>query len=352
MKSGELRETLITTTEESVTEQALRETSLRLAPKGALLVAMYGATVGRVARLGITATTNQAVCHIVPDPKRADEQYLFHALKAKAPELIGRGVGGAQPNISQGTIKDTAIFLPPVPEQRRIAAILDQADALRRLRRQSLSRLSDLGQAKFDEAFGKVQGTVPLEDAVKDTLIGLVRDAEEFGNEFAYPYVRMDAITRNGQFVPALVQKTDADRLELERYALVDGDLLFNTRNSRDLVGKTAIFRGMPGAVFNNNIMRIRFNQKWDPVFVEAYFRSRAGARELEKRKSGTTSVWAVYWSKLKSFPLPEVEYETQLEFRRFIEATWIQEESLKVEQSKYESLFASLQHRAFRGEL
>lgn len=293
--------------------------------------------------------------HVARAGDELDPRYLLHFLRQDWVRYAGErrmtGSGG-QRRVPKQFLEQLPVPKPPLPEQRRIAAILDQADALRRLRRQSLSRLSDLGQARFEEAFGHLDGTVPLEDAVKDTLIGLVRGAEEFGDDFTHPYVRMDAITRNGQFVPAFVKKTDADPVELARYALADGDLLFNTRNSRDLVGKTAVFRGMAGAVFNNNIMRIRFSQEWDPVFVEAYFRSRAGARELEKRKSGTTSVWAVYWSGLKSFPLPQVAYEKQLEFRRFIEATWLMEKYLKAEHAKYETLFASLQHRAFRGDL
>src|SRR5271157_5787599 len=69
VKSGELRESEIFQTEEYVTDNALSETALKLIPAGALLVAMYGATVGRVGLLGIQATTNQAVCHIVPDSK-------------------------------------------------------------------------------------------------------------------------------------------------------------------------------------------------------------------------------------------------------------------------------------------
>ena len=154
VKSGELRESTIYSTSEHISAAALQETSLKLVPKGALLVAMYGATVGRVGVLGIEATTNQAVCHVVPDPSKADTTYMFHLLQAKAAELVSRGVGGAQPNISQGIIKSLKIPLPPLEEQKRIAGILDQADALRRLRTRALDKLNSLGQAIFHEMFG------------------------------------------------------------------------------------------------------------------------------------------------------------------------------------------------------
>jgi type I restriction enzyme, S subunit len=94
VKSGELRETIIADTEEHITEAALRETNVKLVPTGALLLAMYGATVGRLGILGVPATTNQAVCHIIPDPTEAEVRYLFHALSNQTSNLVARGVGG------------------------------------------------------------------------------------------------------------------------------------------------------------------------------------------------------------------------------------------------------------------
>jgi type I restriction enzyme S subunit len=133
VKSGELREGVITKTEEKITELAMIESSAKFIPKGALLVAMYGATIGRVARLGIDATSNQAVCHILPDESLVDMQYMFHALQAQVPHWLGKGVGGAQSNISQEIIRNTVLPLPPLEEQRRIAAILDKASRIAEL---------------------------------------------------------------------------------------------------------------------------------------------------------------------------------------------------------------------------
>jgi type I restriction enzyme S subunit len=190
IKSGELRENEIFGSEEFITEKALQETSLRLIPAGSILVAMYGATVGRVGILGIHATTNQAICHIIPDRAKADIRYMFHALQHKADELVSRGVGGAQPNISQGVIKRTTIPLPQVSEQKRIAAILDQADSLRRLRQRAIDRLNSLGRAIFGEMFGdSAEGRypiVPLESVSASIDYGLTASAtdREIGPKF------------------------------------------------------------------------------------------------------------------------------------------------------------------------
>ena len=91
--------------------------------------------------LGIEATTNQAVCHLVPNPDIATNRYVWYALKTKIPELLTKRVGGAQPNISQQIIKKTKIPLPPIAEQRRIVEILDQADALRKKNAPKLTKL-------------------------------------------------------------------------------------------------------------------------------------------------------------------------------------------------------------------
>lgn len=154
VKSGELRESIITSTDEHITDAALKETSVKLVPANALLVAMYGATVGRLGILGMPATTNQAVCHIVPDPSKADVKYLFRALETKVGEMLSRTVGGAQPNINQGIVKDLRVPLPPLEEQRRIAAILDQAETLRTQRRTALALLDSLTQSLFLDMFG------------------------------------------------------------------------------------------------------------------------------------------------------------------------------------------------------
>ena len=153
VKSGELREEVITSTGEHITEAALRETSVKLVPKDALLLALYGATVGRLGILGIRATTNQAVCHIIPNSLRADFRYMFHSLSNQVSYLVGRGVGGAQPNISQGIIKSLAIPLPPLDLQHRFAAIVESVEHQKVSQRAHLAELDTLFASLQSRAF-------------------------------------------------------------------------------------------------------------------------------------------------------------------------------------------------------
>lgn len=154
IKSGDLRENIVTSATEFISHEAIKKSSAKIVPQGAILVAMYGATVGRMALLGIDAATNQAVCNIVPDASKADTKYVYYALLSKVPDFLRSAIGGAQPNISQGLIRSTEIPLPPLPEQKRIATILDKADAIRRKRQQAIQLADDFLRAVFLDMFG------------------------------------------------------------------------------------------------------------------------------------------------------------------------------------------------------
>jgi type I restriction enzyme S subunit len=124
-KSGELNEDFISQAEETVTELALKECSLRENKIGDILIAMYGATIGKSSILSIPATTNQAVCACTPFDGLYN-RFLLLLLRAFKSRFIGMGAGGAQPNISREKIIATSVPLPPLPEQHRIVAKVDE----------------------------------------------------------------------------------------------------------------------------------------------------------------------------------------------------------------------------------
>lgn len=124
-KSGELTGDYISKSEETITELALAETSVRYNNVGDVLVAMYGATIGKTAILSVRATTNQAVCACTPFSGLSNT-YLLLILKAYKSRLIGMGAGGAQPNISREKIINTVIALPSTNEQHRIVDKVDE----------------------------------------------------------------------------------------------------------------------------------------------------------------------------------------------------------------------------------
>jgi len=128
-KSGELVGDLISSSEEQITELALKETSVRYNKAGDVLIAMYGATIGKTSILALPATTNQAVCACTPF-NGFSNVFLLTLLKAYKNRFIDMGAGGAQPNISREKLISTVIALPPTAEQSRIVAKVDELMAL------------------------------------------------------------------------------------------------------------------------------------------------------------------------------------------------------------------------------
>ena len=125
VKSGELKHNIIIDTEEKITEEAIKNSSTKIFPKGTLLIALYGATIGKLAFLGVAAATNQAVCGIYEN-ENISSKFLFNYLFFKRQGLVQESIGGAQPNISQSILKNLQIPLPSLPEQHRIVAKIEE----------------------------------------------------------------------------------------------------------------------------------------------------------------------------------------------------------------------------------
>ena len=124
LKTGELNNSVVYDTEEKITQKALSECSLRLNRVGDILIAMYGATIGKVAIAGKEMTTNQACCGCTPF--LVNNWYLFYYLMASRDVFIKKGEGGAQPNISRVKLVEHLMPLPPLQEQQRIVAQIER----------------------------------------------------------------------------------------------------------------------------------------------------------------------------------------------------------------------------------
>lgn len=119
LKTGDLNDGYITYIPETITDLALKNTSVRINPAGSVLIAMYGATIGKLGILTFPATTNQACCACKPFDD-IENLYFFYFLLSQRSSFIYRGVGGAQPNISKEKIVSTLIPIPPKNEQKQI----------------------------------------------------------------------------------------------------------------------------------------------------------------------------------------------------------------------------------------
>ena len=129
LKTGDLNDGLITDIPESITEEAVANSSAKINPVGSVLIAMYGATIGKLGILTFPATTNQACCACI-EYYAVIQSYLFYFLLSQRTTFISKGGGGAQPNISKEIIVNTTIPLPPLAEQQRIVTEIQRCFAL------------------------------------------------------------------------------------------------------------------------------------------------------------------------------------------------------------------------------
>jgi type I restriction enzyme S subunit len=355
VKSGELREDVITDTEEKITARAVKESSAKIVPCGAILLAMYGATVGRMAFLGVDAATNQAVCNIRPDPRRAYPRYVFHCLQSKINHFLSRAAGGAQPNISQSIVKETKVPLPPLDEQRRIAAILDKADGLRRRRKRALGLLDDLTQSIFLEMFGNPESNPKgwtwgrIDDLLEGTQYGTGAKAGEKGK---FPILRMGNLTSDGRTDFENLKYIDLDDKDLDRFTLRRGDILFNRTNSAELVGKAAVFDKDEQFAFAGYLVRARAKKGVNPYYISGYLNSKHGKATLRGMAKSIVGMANINAKEMRSIPILIPDAQTQCAYSNALSSVETSRLSHHRDLRSLGALFSSLQSRAFSGQL
>jgi len=154
VKTGEVQSTIITDTEEKISEEALKNSSCKLYPKGSLIIAMYGQgkTRGKVGILGVEATTNQACAVLIPSEKM-NFAYLYEYIKMSYEDLRRLGRGGGQPNLNIGLIKNYKVLNPPIELQNQFAEKIALIEQQKALAKQELQQSDHLFNCLLQKAF-------------------------------------------------------------------------------------------------------------------------------------------------------------------------------------------------------
>ncbi|MGV3554228.1 MAG: restriction endonuclease subunit S [Croceibacterium sp.] len=268
------------------------------------------------------------------------------------------------PMLTIGALNKIQLSLPPLAEQRRIVAKLDALTVHLVRARAELDRVpvmaARLRKTVLAEIFSPSNlarwQTVRMEDRMDEGLIGLVRSKTEQGNA-GVPYIRMNHYDLDGRINEEKLTFVHCSVAELARFQLQPGDVLFNTRNSVELVGKVTIWpHDMPGRVYNNNILRLRFQADVDPHFAFRYMMSPYFRDLMEQEKSATTSVAAIYQRSLYAAPMPVPSKDEQVALTGQIEAAFARADRLEAEAARSRALLDRLESallaKAFRGEL
>ena len=297
LKTGDLNDGLISYIPESITEEAVANSSAKINPTGSVLIAMYGATIGKLGILTFPATTNQACCACI-EFNAIIQLYLFYFLLSQRNEFIAKGGGGAQPNISKEIIVNTFIPLPPLSEQQRIVmeiekwfALIDQVEHgksdLQTVIKQAKSKILDLAihgklvqQNHNDEPAIELlkrinpdftpcdNGHYPqLPDSWSTTTLkdlcesfnGLWKGKKE-------PFIHVGVI-RNANFTKDFkldysnIEYIDVEQRTFAKRHLMNGDLIVEKSGGSDNnpVGRTILYEGESGVFsFSNFTMALR----------------------------------------------------------------------------------------------
>ena len=290
--------------------------------------------------------------------KEIDRDFLYYMLSSDSFQglLQQQMKGGIQKHLGHKTIARQKIPLPPLAVQKQIAAVLEKADTLRSQCQQMEQELNTLAQSVFLDMFGDPV-TNPkgwpigiIGDCCESVNYGTSEKADEAKGE--YPILRMNNITYEGKWDFTSLKYIDLDEKGVSKYLAESGDILFNRTNSKELVGKTAVYRESEPMAFAGYLVRARVNEKAVPEYISAIMNSRYGKQTLLnmcKSIVGMANINAKEFQKIK-LPIPPVSLQIEFQEKVF----FIDEKTaeLKTQFIEYNDLFNSLMQRAFKGEL
>lgn len=351
---ADLNDGLVDSARESLTIEGIANSAAKVVPPGTIFIAMYG-SIGKLGIAGREMTTSQAIAFAKPDTTVVDPRYLFQFLLSQRPQFQARGRGGTQMNIGQADLKSWPIPLPPLEEQRRIAAMLDQADALRAKRRQALAHLDSLTQSIFHDMFGDPAhwaATWPMStigDLSSSVNYGTSAKASRSGS---WPILRMGNVTDDGRIDETDLKFIDLAPDEVRKFTAEKGDLLFNRTNSKEKVGKAAVIRSGARVAYAGYLVRVRFRNQGAAEFVSSYLRSGHGRSLRQRLAKAAVNQANINASELARISIASPPSDTLQAFNRAIVAIEARRADDIRALHKTDQLFASLQSRAFRGEL
>ena len=364
LKTGDLNDGYISDIPEYITETALKETSVKLNPKDSVLIAMYGATIGKVGILSFPATTNQACCACTD--YLVKKMYLFYFLLANREKFIAMGGGGAQPNISKEKIVSTLIPLPPKQEQSRIVegiehwlslvdCIEKNKDNLQRTIKKAKSKILTLA------IHGKLVPQDPTDEPATELLKRINPNAEITSDNGHYqklpegwcitsisemceninglwkgkkePFVKVGVI-RNANFTKdfkldySKIEYIDVEERAFKKRHLLNGDLIVEKSGGSDNnpVGRAILYEGKDAIFSFSNftmVLRIHYKDVLSYKYLYYYIMSKYQKGEMRLMQTQTTGLHNLILDKYLDIPLCLPPYQEQQRIINKIEETF-----------------------------
>lgn len=287
--------------------------------------------------------------HVLKPKQGLDVNYLCYSLMFY--DVSGLVNGATKQKLTQADMRKIEIPVPPLDEQRRIAAILDKVTDLINKRRAQLEKLDLLVKSRFIEMFGDPRlnpmgwPTGTIRDVVKEVKYGTSRPAVEGG---AYKYLRMGNITYDGHLDLKDLKYIDIPDSEIDKCIVKKGDVLFNRTNSKELVGKTCVFDLDEPMVIAGYIIRVRVNEKVLPEYLSVVLNSQYGKQTLADMCKAIVGQANINAQELQNIQILIPPIELQCSFLRILQQTNMEQKNFNQSLDKLEILKKALMQQYF----
>ncbi|BBA98406.1 putative restriction modification system DNA specificity domain [Actinacidiphila reveromycinica] len=294
--------------------------------------------------------------HVIRPKQDADARYLLRFLRQHwirvEGELRMTGSGG-QRRVPESYLRRLMVPLPPLAEQKRIAAFFDQVDALRIKRHEAIDLLDDLAQSIFLDTFGDLPKSARLADFAQ-VQGGLQLSSARTSKPQEVPYLRVANVYR-GYLKLDVIKTLQASPQEIERTRLAAGDLLVvEGHGNPSEVGRVALWDGsIDVCTHQNHLIRIRVDRQYlVPEYVEMYLNSAVGRRHLLRSANTTSGLNTISTGAVKESPIAVPDLGRQHAFLSRLNRLQEVKQCHLTHLATLDELFTSLQHRAFSGAL
>ncbi|MFY9225827.1 MAG: restriction endonuclease subunit S [Blastocatellia bacterium] len=328
----------------------------RILPPETILVCCIGATIGKVGFGGTTLATNQQINSLVINQDLAFPKFVYHYCRTIKPIILANSTSTTLPIINKSRFSELPIFLPPLAEQKRIAAILDKADAIRRKRQEAIRLADELLRSVFLDMFGDpVSNLKGWEIQNLESLISQpLRNGTSPSTEGKYygRVLMLSAITGKGFNSSSAKSATFAK--EFIDSDLVDSrDFLICRGNGNlNLVGRGCFpTYSMSDVIFADTMIAARFRESMvEKEYIEVVWNSSFVRSQIEKAARTTNGTYKINQTMVEAIKLPLPPKQMQEQFSKI--SMKIRTISQSWQRTYDQDLFNSLVQRAFRGEL
>lgn len=358
--SADIVSPIVTNARSFITEEAIASSATNRVPAGTVLL-VTRTSVGKVATAGVDLCFSQDITALTPDSNRLHAPYLVEFLKNQEAHFERHARGATIKGITREVVGDLPIPLPPLAEQRRIAAVLDRAEALRAKRRAALAQLDSLTQSLFLDLFGDPTPQTqrfpiqPLETVLRQPLQnGAYFPKESYTEIGGVEMVHMsDAFY---EIVPrGKLKRVACSKSELEKYALSEFDILI-ARRSLTIEGAAKpclIPRSSEPLIFESSFIRVTPHpDKLTALYLYHYLGNERVKQKCVQPYITQSTISGINQSNLERVPVVVPPIAQQREFARRVTAVEKLKAAQRASLAELDALFATLQHRAFRGEL